>query len=238
MRRWLLCLIFVPLLAPLVASADIYTWVDDNGNTVFSDQPHPGATQVKLPEAQVYSPGANADKMLPAKAATATQSSEPVYESVSIAEPANDETIRDNSGDGKVVVSVEMDPNLREGDGVQILLDGNKVGQPQKTSNFTLNKVERGTHKLQVFVVDSQGKELIKSKEVIFFMHHGRVGTDNNTNTSGSNDHTKLKTASKDVYFYRHDGSHPPGTPINRPFLTKVKDWFEGTNIADNSATG
>ena len=41
--------------------------------------------------------------------------------------------------------------------GVSVILDGKALGKPQANKLFALNKVNRGTHKIAVQVMDAEG---------------------------------------------------------------------------------
>ena len=88
--------------------------------------------------------------------------------------PEDQGTVRDNSGNMQVTVVVQ--PTLKEGDKIALLIDGKPVGQPQAATNFMLNAVERGQHTLEADVLGSTGQVLLKSKTITFFMHQAHVG--------------------------------------------------------------
>lgn len=160
------------LCLPLIGhSASVYKWKDKQGNVHFSDQPHPGAERVKLPPTQTFSPPA-----LPPEKNTSQQNAagERSYKSISVIQPENNATIRNNQG--LVSVAVSIDPSLMKGDNVVLLFDGKAVGEPQPTTAFTLNGVERGTHSIAVQVIDSKAKVIGQSNDVTIHMHRPRVG--------------------------------------------------------------
>jgi hypothetical protein len=89
------------------------------------------------------------------------------YTGISVIAPAYDEGVRENSGTVTVVMGV--DPGLRPGDVIEVLLDG----QPVATAGgnqVTLSEVERGTHSLLARVVDPGGAVMIESEVSTFHM--------------------------------------------------------------------
>jgi hypothetical protein len=162
------------MLAALLAAAPIcagtiYKWVDKNGVVHYSDQPHPGAKPVQLPGLSGYSSTVPAT---PNSAKTQVQGAAVAYREFEITTPKSDETIHAN--DGKVSVSVALAPALRQGDNLVYTVDGSKIGTSRSTS-LTLTNVVRGTHTLDVKVVDSGGKTVASAKPVTFYVRHHSV---------------------------------------------------------------
>lgn len=150
----------------------VYKWTDSSGDVHFSDKPHPGAEKIDLPEVQTFSAP-------PVEKNTGVPSSSPDikdvnYKKISIIQPADQATIRNNQGMVSVIVQIE--PELQVGDKLQLIYDGTAVGEPQKQPLFSLKDVYRGSHTISVQVLDKKGKVLGTSQTVTFFMHQARVG--------------------------------------------------------------
>ena len=169
----LFCICFMVFSA---AHADIFKWTDSQGNVHFSDTPRQGAVRVDLPESQSFS--APTPASTPNEEASQPEKAEKkekhVYTNVSIEQPQNEETIRNNQG--SIVVSVQVVPNLFRGDKVQLLLDGTAIGEPQPALQFTLNGVFRGSHTLAAQVVDKNGNAISTSDSITVFMFRPTVG--------------------------------------------------------------
>lgn len=167
-KKGLLVFLFVSF--SQIISAEIYKWVDDDGVTHYSDSPHLGSEEVNLPDIGVYKPKASKNRSkikengAPKKVGNAVLG----YQSLLIKSPQNEESVRDN--EGIVKVTVDIAPTLRKGDLVQLYLDSRKIGPPQDDLTFILNNVDRGEHQLSAEVVDKQGKAIMKSPSVTFFM--------------------------------------------------------------------
>ena len=103
------------------AQAKIYKWVMPDGTIEYSDRPpQEGATPVELPPLPTYSPSplpaAQPDR--PAESDQAGSG----YDRFQVVAPTSDEVIRDD-GEGTVSVQLELEPGLRGGHTVEILLD-------------------------------------------------------------------------------------------------------------------
>jgi hypothetical protein len=164
-----LVLVLAVLASSSVFAATVWKWVDKNGVTHYSDQPVPGAVQVNLQSVQTY----NAEQATipegnrPARSSSAEQAS--TYVAIEIASPANDHTFTGTGG--QVLVSIRVDPGLRAGDSIRLTVDGQDVSGPNSTATTVeLKDVPRGAHTLSASVVSRDGKTLIQSSSVTFFM--------------------------------------------------------------------
>lgn len=187
MNKLLTTVLMCILMSPLMAQ--VYTWKDSRGVVHFSDQPHPGATQLAIPEPQNFNSPQSAPQQ-PAESTQTTSSedvneadnksnSESEYQSIAIVEPQEEETIRSNMGEAPVLARLE--PKLRDGDFLQFLFDNKPIGQPQTGMRFFLSGLDRGSHTIAVRVQDAGGHVLGTSRPVIFFMQNPRVGMVPNT---------------------------------------------------------
>jgi len=150
----------------MTAQAEVYRLVDENGNVIFSDQAHPDAEKIEIDTLPSYTPVA-----IPETLSEEQQEGDevPRYK-VTIITPANDETVRNNAGlvniNAKVTPPLDQDRN----DQLTIKLDGQTLGEPSTSPNFTLSEVERGTHTVQVIVVDKDKKTIKSSKTITFHL--------------------------------------------------------------------
>lgn len=148
------------------SGAAVYKWVDDQGQTQYSDQPHPDAEEVKDLEVQTYpapppAPGAVETPAPPLPAG---------YDAIEVQAPANDETIWDNTGN--VAVRITLAPALQValGHKVVVSVDGERISEPEPTTVFQLSNLDRGTHTVQATVVDGDGRDLAVAKPVTFHL--------------------------------------------------------------------
>lgn len=161
------------LINPL--QAEIYKWIDQNGSVHFSDKPRPGAETVTLPPTQTYSPPKTTAPLPPEP--EIPRQTRAAYTKIMIVQPQNQETIRSNQGLLSVITRVE--PELNEGDKLQLIYDGSPVGEPQTEPAFTLKQIYRGSHTLQLQILNETGKVVGSSDTITIFMHHTRIGGGN-----------------------------------------------------------
>ena len=156
----------------LSASAEVYTYIDKDGNRVFTDQPPRGNAQ-KLQLAPTNSqPGSpNGVHMPPPLYAPATPAlppGPPAYQLLRIIVPEPDATVRANYG--ALIVSATSDPALLPGHLYRLLLDGKPVGDPGRSPVFPLNNIDRGTHQLSVEIIDTLGRTIEQTPNQPFHM--------------------------------------------------------------------
>ncbi|MGY4531410.1 hypothetical protein ACVW0Y_000520 [Pseudomonas sp. TE3786] len=153
MRFVLFCL----LLLGLPAVADVYTYIDSEGNRVFTDQPRGNAKKVEIAPTN----GMNQSTPPTLRAATpvAPAAELPAYQLLRILVPEPDATIRDGSS-GDVIVTLTSDPTLMADHSYRLLLDGVVAGAPSRSPVFPLSNLDRGTHQLAAEIIDGQGRIL------------------------------------------------------------------------------
>ncbi len=147
--------------------ADIYKSVNDEGVVEYSDQPREGAEKIKVKNPQSIKLPKGADVFTSENSDTSTDS-EATYQRVTITQPANDSAF--NSGNGLVSVSSEVNPSLQAGHSMQLVMDGTPYNS-NTSGSFGLSNVDRGTHQLQVNIIDNTGKTLISSDITTFTLH-------------------------------------------------------------------
>lgn len=146
----------------------MYKKVDKDGKVVFTDKPIPGskAVTIKTDVNVVKTPKPTFRK--PSTDKPDDSEKKPFqYKMLAIDTPKDDEGIRANDGNVNVVIAIT--PNLQEGHSVQLRLDGNDTGQPQKIPYFSLSGVERGTHQLQAVVINDGSGDVVQSSDSISF---------------------------------------------------------------------
>lgn len=147
-------LLFGLLLIALPGFAQVYTYVDAEGNRVFTDSPRDGsAKQVQMaPSNRIEPPQARST-------APTTPAAPPGpvlgYELLRITIPQPDATINDNAGN--LIVTANSDPALHPGHSYRLLLDGQPVGSAGRSPVFALENVDRGTHQIAVEIITEGG---------------------------------------------------------------------------------
>jgi hypothetical protein len=166
-------LILIVGLVLIVGSAQaekVYKVIQPDGTVEYTDAPPADepAKEIRVePINTIEAPAPSAGS-----SGQPTDSAQAGYSEVRITSPANDVSIRDNAGN--VNVDVSLEPALRSGDKIDLLLDGQSVGGGKKTA-ITLTDMERGTHSLQALVKDASGKVVARSNTVTFTLQRRSV---------------------------------------------------------------
>jgi len=158
------CLIALALsLLPLTASSGFYKWQGPDGQTYYSDRPVPGAEPLGI-KAEPTNPAPDG----PAPDAPDTQGDPGPYEDFQVLVPESNQTLRDP--EGKVDVSLLVNPALDEEARLEILLDGQPVAGTTQQLQLQLRGVIVGTHRLQARILNSSGEVVASSPAVSFHM--------------------------------------------------------------------
>lgn len=163
MRCALACLLW---LTALPALAQIYKYTDAQGNTAYSSQPPAGrASQtVELPPLNsVESPRRPQPTVLPP---TTVQVPQNAYSMLELTDLPTEEAVRANNG--TFDVGVRIQPRLRPGDLLRLVLDGQPYGQSSNVPRLQLVNIDRGEHNLAVQVLDSQEGVVQQSATLTF----------------------------------------------------------------------
>lgn len=157
---------------PVASATQVYKWVDENGVTHYSDQPHENAAKVDIREPQTYPAGRGPPQ--PASQAEPAQppaEGEAGYASCSITEPAPDQVYLNTFS---LTVTVSSVPALRSGDRIVLMLDGH----PQPGSegpSFTIAQIDRGTHSVEAMIQDAGGATLCRTRSTTFHVRQPTV---------------------------------------------------------------
>jgi hypothetical protein len=163
LKAWLL----IAYLLALPASAEVFTYVDAQGNRVFTDQPKPGnAKRVPLAPSNRMSAADTAPPIATAK----KPEKKPLlrYDMLRVLVPEPDATVRSTAGE--IIVSVTSEPGLQRGHRYRLLLDGQPTAEPGPSPVFPLTNIDRGTHNLSVEILDEQGRTVERTANQPFHM--------------------------------------------------------------------
>ncbi len=160
MKHILIALLFLPVLA----LAQVYKHVDENGNVTFTDKPPEGSQKIEIRPTNTSAP----PPVIAYPAQEATVEVAAVKYSLEITSPNNDTIIP--RGPGNFSVSASITPSLQGGHKLQLLLDGVPEGEPQSHSSWALTNVFRGSHLLEVKLLNEKGKEMAKSGPVTVYV--------------------------------------------------------------------
>ncbi len=164
--RLLIFILFISLSFSASAAAKVYKKVNPDGSVEYSDRPQDEADEpIKLKPVQTITlPPIPKTTASPPSAATTKPFK---YETISITAPKDDEGIRSNNGD--FVARGDLSPRLQSDQEhhIQWLLDGREV--PGATGlTLSLKNLDRGTHQLQLRVVNFDGGVEIQTPTISF----------------------------------------------------------------------
>src|SRR5689334_10379600 len=139
------------LLSGVAMAATVYKWVDEQGITHYSDQPHPGGKEIDVQAKNLVSSSPSAASSTGAStAAKPANGATGVRYTCDLIRPENDEVFLNTS---TVSMRLRLEPALQAGDQIAIALDGKRLDkQPTTGSEFVVNDVERGSHQLMIAV--------------------------------------------------------------------------------------
>lgn len=155
---------------PFGAHAAVYTWLDAEGNVVYSDQKPPSGTHYRLvtPTPLPTVPASSLEPPSgPASSSSITPHKKVSRPKVRILSPANNAAIRANGG--MLGVKLKIFPPLAPGQKIRLYLDGKQV-YVGRESSITLKNLDRGEHKLYAVVMASSGGEISHSQTITFFL--------------------------------------------------------------------
>jgi hypothetical protein len=155
------------------AQAAVYRWIDTYGEVQYGDKPPAGVAveEVELPELSTYAPPPAADPAYTSPAGegefAAAEGKVKRYRRLLITQPTDGQTIR--SDDGLINVAVDLRPALQEVAGHRLIavVDGRRI--PGGGSRIPV-RVPRGSHRLQVAVIDVDGRVVARSRKISFDM--------------------------------------------------------------------
>ncbi|HUQ53904.1 MAG TPA: DUF4124 domain-containing protein [Gammaproteobacteria bacterium] len=176
MRKWLILL--SAFSATAVNGAPAWTWTDASGTVHFSDRPVEGARRVELSGAQGFG-SAGAVRSAPRTTASDEQAGS-LYQAIDIVSPADQETLW-NVG-GVLNVQVRFQPALQAGHRFDLAFDGQRRNVNTTTTRVALPDIVRGSHTLQVVVIDAAGAEVTRSAPRTFFVQQTSVLNPNSAN--------------------------------------------------------
>lgn len=158
-------LIAIALFASPAFSADkIYRWVDPEGRTNYSDRPQPGAQRV---DAAPKRDDGNGAAPVPTPDIADTPLLGP-YRGFEIASPEANQTVRKD--DGKLPVSLVLDPPLIPGHRLELMVDGAPISVDQASTQFTLAGLAYGSHRAQAHIRNAANAVVARTVPVAFHL--------------------------------------------------------------------
>ena len=172
MRKWLILL--SALSGTTASGAPAWTWVDANGTVHFSDRPVPGARQVELAGAQFLARGRPRRR----GRARPTPDAPGGLPGHRHREPGRPRDALEHRHDAQRAGAVPARSCNRVIATTWCSM-GSDATSTRRVSASTLPDVFRGTHTLQVVVIDSAGAELMRSPSRTFHVQQTSVQNPN-----------------------------------------------------------
>ena len=168
-------LVFLFCIFPTIGAAEVYRQIDQEGNVTFSDHRTQQSEKVTIPPVNVIKPYqenkinnqiSQSDKHIANKSKKSTD-----YQQLILIHPIDDQTVRDDLGN--VTLQWRSEPELatNEQHYFEVLLDGVAMGNKLEQTSITLNNIDRGTHTVQIQLLNSNGMQLTTSQAVTFHLH-------------------------------------------------------------------
>lgn len=166
MRLFTACLLGL-LATPTVA--EIYRYTDDQGRTVFTDQPpeRQGVERVAPSAINIVPPAAPRQQAPAPPRGEIADPGETVsarYARLAIINLPDGGALRANNGSFDVQVDIE--PALAPGHSLRLLLDGQPHGPTARSTRLPVLHADRGTHSLVVQVLNGAGQPIQQSDAV------------------------------------------------------------------------
>jgi hypothetical protein len=156
-------------------AAEIWRWTDADGVVHFSDNPVPGAVRVDIGPAPKPS-GSGPVPDVPSIGSRVTERVLPPvfrYTRCGVQSPAADETFH---GVQPVNIVLQVEPALQSGHRIEVRVDGALVRDwPPESLSFTLPEVVRGSHTVQMRVLDAGGVILCTAEPRTFHLRQTSV---------------------------------------------------------------
>jgi len=165
--------IFIATVAVLLAGvvmAQAYRWVDEDGIVHYSDKPHEGAEEIRLPGTS--SPSGRYVPPTTVRRQANDQQFVPFrYQSIVFNSPQPEETLWNI--EGVLHVSLALQPALQPGHQLRIYLDG--VPRTVATTSFQIEEVYRGAHTIRAEVLDQDGRFVGQSESSEFYVQQNSI---------------------------------------------------------------
>ncbi len=158
-----------------VYPADVYRWVDADGQAHYSDRPERGAERITITVSPPgSSPASNGSPNVSTQARD-DESPAPItgYQSLTITSPTQEQVLWNI--EGQLDVAAEVQPELQPGHALRFHLDGRMTLAEPGATLTRFSEVFRGEHTLQVDAVDGSGRVLISSPTSRFFVRQTAI---------------------------------------------------------------
>jgi hypothetical protein len=144
-------------LTHISSAQPMFKVTDEDDNVTFTDTPPASSDSIVETHSVMAPNSATPTETMRNPATLVTVEGSTRYDTRIVA-PANNSTIP--MGPGNFTVQAALNPRLAPDENLQLLLDGEPVGAPQRIANWQLTNVYRGEHRLPVVRLDESGRQL------------------------------------------------------------------------------
>lgn len=165
-------LLIIFLISSAIAYAETYKGTDAEGNVEYSDEPFSDAKEYEAPAISVVdTPKENTEAILSEQPPVSDKHAEKHYRSFHVISPKDGQNIWNDPG---LTVTLQLAPPLKykEKHTIWLIVDGQPLEKDYVNLSIPTGRLDRGTHKIQAQVRDSEGKLLISSNTVMVFIHY------------------------------------------------------------------
>jgi len=176
-------LLFICSSTAALGDTKIYHWVDEQGKSHFSDTASPGTEEISVNNQNLLFNSKTAEKETKPENELAMQTSQEIDADVkyqaNITSPLDDTALRSN--EGTINIQVATIPEKKNNHKLQLFLDGKALGDAQVSPTISAQNIDRGTHQVQVHLLDENGKLLAKTQVVTIHLQRVAIGQANAT---------------------------------------------------------
>lgn len=164
-------LMLILLFTSLVCLAAIYLQKDTEGNFIYSDTPlAPNAQPINSTQRSSTLPVL--EPATPPVTPLQKNTKNKPYTTFLIISPTNQETIQNQP---TITISIHIEPKLQPGDKIQLYIDGKMWGNPEASTQITLDHIDRGMHQLYATLLNQNGASIKQSNSVTLYVHYASV---------------------------------------------------------------
>ena len=165
----LLTLSLIPTFLSFNATAEMYKWVDENGNITYSDTPPVKEAEALRPPVLNTVPTV---KPKPKASAPEERPEKPtIYTRLDITSPSNNATVRDNSGNISISMKTVPALNTKQGHTISVSLDGKMIKDKIQSTTTSLDNIDRGSHTISASIKNKKGSTLYTSQTITVHLH-------------------------------------------------------------------
>jgi len=151
------------------ALAEIYQSTDENGVTVFTDQPTPDAKRIDVKEPNRVP----AVKPSPVQTdRTGEQVAPPQKQQIVIVSPTDQSSFYNPEN---ITLSAQPGSPLIQGQSIQFYDNGTALGKPSGELQINSGRLDRGTHTITVSILAEDGTKVATSVPVTLYIHRTSV---------------------------------------------------------------